>query len=335
MTSVRWFRFLNNDKGDSLSRHYEMSGGLVVRREEPYRGNFYAWFRNHVDFNEKTRGMRKHFHEVITGRQKPYFDFDGTGDDRGELYSAVEEVCKALLRLLPVAKEDLLLFTSHGNGKSSAHLIVNGVAFRDHRQNKELYRLVCAEVSPRAAGIIDGGVYTASRSLRILGSSKLGEDRPKKFEKLVLDGEEVPFRPRFPGTMDMELLLGSLVSQVANCRLLPDLAPEDKPKMDEEDLDPGKAKEALKFAKSKMVEFPFKKRSVEGNVIVLQRMNSSLCPSCGRVHEHENPFIKINAIDVYFGCRRGKTIFLGQLGEDDERPLPFVELDKVETHTNI
>lgn len=327
MSEIRWYRFLNNKERDCLSKHYSLNGGLVVRHETN-NGNFYAFFRNHVDFVQKTRHLPKNFHEVIMGNQKAHFDFD-KAESREDLYFAIEEVSLALLKLLPITADNLLLFTSHGKDKNSAHLVINGYFFRNNLQTRELCNLVCKQVSEKTRNILDIGVYGSVQCFRMLGSSKLGQNRVKKYEKLVINGQEYSFTTPHERMYDMELLRASLVSQVSGCKLLPDLYVE-KQEEREEDLQDEIVKETMQFCRRRLRNFPFKKRSIEGNIINLQRIKPSLCPSCKRVHENENPFIKLNVIDVYFGCRRGKIIFLGQLGEDDPEPLPFEEKPRKE-----
>jgi hypothetical protein len=329
MGDIRWFRFLNNKDRDSLNRHYALGSGLIVRQERN-DGNQYAYFRNHVDFATKTRKLAKNFHEVVMGRQKPHFDFD-KAKTREELDRAVEEVCLATMKIVPMVQpENFIYFTSHRTGsanledKFSAHLVVNSYYYRNHTQARELFNLVSKEISPESLAILDGGVYSSVQCFRMLGSSKLGETRPKKYERLLLQGQEYAFVTKYERMYDMELLRASLLGQVDGCSLLPDLIDESRQES-QEDLEDEVVREVMKFCRGKIRDFPFRKRSVEGNMIALQRVHPSLCPGCKRIHESENPYIKINVIDIYFVCRRGRPVYLGQLGENCRKPLPFEE----------
>ena len=335
MGDIKWFRFLNNKDRDSLNRHYDPRSGLVVRQER-VDGNYYAYFRNHVDFATKTRKLPKNFHEVVIGRQKPRFDFD-KAKTREELDKAVEEVCLAAMKIVPLVKpENFIYFTSHRIDnpklldKYSAHLVINDYYYRNHVQNRELFNLVSKEISPESLAILDGGVYSSVQCFRMLGNSKLGETRPKKYEKLVLQGQEYAFTTKYERMYDMELLRASLLGQVEGCSLLPDLVDESRPE-GHEDLEDEVVREVMKFCRGKIRDFPFRKRSVEGNMIMLQRVHPSFCPGCKRIHENENPYIKINVIDIYFVCRRGRPIYLGQLGENCRKPLFFEEHESLST----
>ncbi|SHO33279.1 DNA helicase/primase [Cedratvirus A11] len=339
MGDIRWFRFLNNKDRDSLNRHYALSSGLIVRQERP-DGNYYAYFRNHVDFATKTRRLPKNFHEVVMGRQKPRFDFD-KAKSKEELDKAVEEVCLAVMKLVPLIRpENFIYFTSHRIGKVdlpdkySAHLVINNYYYRNHTQTRELFNLVSKEISPESLAILDGGVYSSVQCFRILGNSKLGETRAKKYEKLFLGNQEYAFTTKYERMYDMELLRASLLGQVDGCSLLPDLIDESRPES-QEDLEDDVVREVMRFCRNRIRDFPFRKRSVEGNMIMLQRVHPSLCPGCKRIHENENPYIKINVIDIYFVCRRGRPIYLGQLGEDCRDPLPFEEKEGVSTKFSL
>jgi hypothetical protein len=57
----------------------------------------------------------------------------------------------------------------------------------------------------------------------------------------------------------------------------------------------------------------------ESSIIMLKRRFASMCRTCNRIHEHENPFLLIigEERDVYLDCRRnaqGKKLFVGKLG---------------------
>ncbi|QIN54376.1 putative DNA helicase/primase [Cedratvirus kamchatka] len=328
MGDIRWFRFLNNKDRDSLNRHYALSSGLIVRQER-IDGNYYAYFRSHIDFATKTRRLPKNFHEVVMGRQKARFDFD-KAKTKEELDKAVEEVCLATMKIVPLVRpEDFIYFTSHSEERFSAHLVINNHYYRNHIQARELFNLVSKEISPQSLAILDSGVYSSVQCFRMLNNSKLGETRPKKYEKLFLGNQEYTFTTKHERMYDMELLRASLLGQVEGCALLPDLVDESRPE-GHDDLEDDVVREVMKFCRSKIRDFPFRKRSIEGNMIALQRVHPSLCPGCKRIHENENPYIKINAIDIYFVCRRGRPIYLGQLGENSREPFLFEERENAE-----
>lgn len=319
MSETAWYRFLNNKERNSLSRHYPIHNGLIIRREK-IEGNRYAFFRNHIDFNMKTKSLPKNFHEVIIGKQKPYFDFD-KAPDKETLYRAIEEVSLVLLDMLPIKKENLLLFTSHGKEKLSAHLIVNGIYYSGPLQTREIFSRVCSRISKESVKILDSGVYSSVQCLRIYGNSKLGSSRIKRYEELVLRGERIKFPSNNPRTFYIEVLGASLVSNVSNCKKQPDLVTKKENVEDMGEIEEGNVKEIIRLCREKLSEFPFKKKGIKGNIILLERLKSSFCQVCNRIHENENPYIRVNAIDIYFSCRRGKSLYIGQLGEDSEEPL--------------
>jgi len=312
---VIWYDFLNNPSRRSLCKDYNLQEGLVVRWETT-AGNKYAWFMNHIHFQSGTKNLSQNFHEVVTGKRKAYFDID-KAESIEELYETAERVCKAVMKIVPECeKKDFFLFSSNSKDKFSAHVILHNFYFSSHLQVKELFNLVCKEM-PDKAELLDSGVYSSTQNLRMLNSSKLGQNRPKIHdENLVIDGEKVVYVPPEPDLYSMEILRISLVGCIYGCKLLPDLYKEGQ--KEEQDLEGSDINKAVKLCRERIKDFPFKKKEVVKNNILLQRIRPSQCPSCRRVHEHENPYIKVNVLDVFFHCRRGRYYFVGQLGEDEE-----------------
>lgn len=332
---ITWYDYLNNSNKNSLSRHYNLKDGLVVRREKE-RGNEYAWFRNHIDFFVKTRSYPQNFHEVVCGPRKAYFDFD-KAQSLEELEKSVEEVCLVLLKLLPIQKKDLFLFTSLGDKKFSAHLVVNNYYYSSGRQVKQLFLLVLKEVSERVKEILDPAVYSTIQNFRLLGSSKWGEKRPKVHAKLFLEKEEVQYDFPDPDSYPMQILNISLLGCTNKCTLLPDLFKEEE--KEQEDIEESEVKRIINFCRERMEEFPFRKREIIGDIISLERVRPSYCKNCKRVHEKENPYITARKIiliegeemenkEIFFHCRRGKTLYLGQLEEENIAKYEAAELIK-------
>lgn len=337
--SQRWYPFLNKEGEYSLSKQYRLDTGLVVRWERE-DGNKYAWFRNHIDFWVTTnKCSRQSFHEVVTGnRRKAYFDID-KAQSQEELDDAVEEICLVLLRLLPfLKKEDIYLFTSNKKEKFSAHLVIHGYCYSSGRQVKELFNQVCNELRPETRDLLDPGVYSINQCLRILGSSKPKQDRPKVHSRLVIQGEEVTYHYPHPDAYTMEILRRSLVGFISDCQLLPDIY-EERERGDKEDLLPEDTKRVLAFCRRKMADFPFRRRESNGERILLSRVSPSECPSCQRTHENENPYItakKVILVDggetedleIFFHCRRGPYIYLGYLDEDKKDISSLVVIEE-------
>jgi hypothetical protein len=54
--------------------------------------------------------------------------------------------------------------------------------------------------------------------------------------------------------------------------------------------------------------FKIRNNKIGGNMIICDRIHSSFCQKCNRVHEKENPFLIVNEAkkEIYFYCRRNK-----------------------------
>jgi hypothetical protein len=72
----------------------------------------------------------------------------------------------------------------------------------------------------------------------------------------------------------------------------------------------------------------------ESSIILLKRHFASMCRTCNRVHEHENPFLLIigEERDVYLDCRRnvqGKKLFVGKLGPTAKKMMSMINESSV------
>jgi len=98
------------------------------------------------------------------------------------------------------------------------------------------------------------------------------------------------------------------------------------------------AKEALQLCAIKEninindSNFPYRIDKIHGDIITLKRLRPSRCQLCNRVHEHENPYIRITTTgSVYFDCRRSNSnqkLVLGKLNihklsssNDKDKPI--------------
>jgi hypothetical protein len=73
----------------------------------------------------------------------------------------------------------------------------------------------------------------------------------------------------------------------------------------------------------------------ESSIIMLKRRFASMCRTCNRIHEHENPFLLIigEERDVYLDCRRnaqGKKLFVGKLGPTVKKMMSMAAESNIE-----
>lgn len=322
-----WFSRLVGDNG-LLSYNKNINNGLYVCKQTKQNNEIYRYFKkfdtivSFYDYMLKTQKYDRCFFEVILGEQyqKPYFDIDIDKKLPDLGHSLVLEVKKSILYDKRISEKDILVYSSHGENKSSYHIIINNWCTPDNYTNK----MYCNNIIDRIPDdfeykkYIDTLVYKSVQQLRILGSTKLGHDRFKKIEyeskNIVKD------RPRL-----YKDLFNSLVTATKSCKILcykekiksvwnvdsqKDLTSEDISNISNLDI----IKDGL-----------FEPQDPSGRIIPLKRLKQSYCEICERNHENENPFLTIdNSSRIYFHCRRskGKSLLFNPL-ENKQNKFSF------------
>ena len=318
--------------------------------------HIYAYFDSYLEFYEymqKFPVSERAFYEIIFGElpQKPHFDIDIDLKDFQDLFPnddidkdaefLLEAVITACIEVLAEnsvilnLERDLLLYSSHGAGKRSYHVIINNKCHDDNKEAKAFYEAVMVKVHALTGNkyvktnFVDKGVYNPRQQFRLMGCQKQGSNRPKSFyERFLYRGvwhthiynEDV----KDPIMKKLTIIYESMVSFTSGCVYLPSLVPIKPVNFnalgDFPDLERGIVEQCLKMLQNKMKDCPFSLREVKGHYIILKREASSLCPVCDRVHEAEHPYMYITNGRVYWDCRRSaeyaenKKFLVGYLG---------------------
>jgi hypothetical protein len=264
-----------------------------------------------------------------------------------EADEAIRTLTETILQLIPEIRSgirgQILVFTSHSNKKLSYHIIVDGWCFPEWKECRYFHDDVVKLLPSKWKDIVDHGMYKSLQQLRTVGSHKWQDMRVKVIsqELSVTCGgangwipAEVPVND---GHLFQMLLGASLVTNTSDCHLLPSFAPPEPPKKtysrDDTDavpLDKDSVDQAIELCAQmgKLTAdspgFPYKlekwSEPKDGSVIIiLRRLRPSMCRTCQRIHEHENPYIIVAGRErnVYFDCRRnfnGEKLYLGSLG---------------------
>ena len=303
MTSVgylskfrRWYPLLHEGV---LAKESVDAKGIVVCHQLEHRT--FAYYRDPVEFyNEMKRYPLEErcFYEVVMGDrfQKPYFDIDVDAVDPGMERSLLETLTKAVLQDTRIRPEDVLIFTSNGDDKSSYHVVINRWVVPNSYSNK----VYCGRIIDRLRdhpGVrwIDRLVYKNVQQFRALGSTKYMKDRYKR-----------PLGEEYDYTPDRFLFYRSLVSNSAGCRLF-ESCEKPKPVYDTIQFTQ-RAYDQLKQM-PEIIDGTFSIDAMKDGLVTLIRNNPSYCRSCDRIHENENPFVTLaNGDTILFHCRRGKPV---------------------------
>ena len=335
-----WYPFLVGDKSGSLLHTHDRKDiiknkKLIVSRDTQAGGKEFTLFNSVYKFAEYQSDVQvRNFYEVVLGeqRQKPRFDLDMTLSDPDDVEASnewdrcLEALVDAITQIVPVSVNSLLLYRSDGKDKRSSHLIVDGYYHRNNTEAKRFYELVIARVPDKYRKWIDSSVYSSIQQFRIAGSQKLKSERVKTLSNWTYHSQTIDYQykrtPGFPNNDRHRVILeleASLLGWTPDCKLLTlpveqqDLPCSDTPRYPvdkdfaKEQLHPDRAKEAMKLCPG-----PFRLSKVIDNMIILKRLKPSLCPTCQRNHEHENPYLTVSRSgSVFFHCRRtpgGQTV---------------------------
>jgi len=345
-----WYKHLVPKESVSrslLSSETIFDGNLIICRQHKYRE--YSLFENFIvflDYFMKVPDQQKCFYEVILPRpQKIYFDIDINDIVKYPLEKVTRdleiftEALRKLLIDLTRSKFLIQIYESHSESKISFHIVVDGIYVQNNLCNK----WICEKIE---SYLIDPKVYKSIQQFRCLMAQKEGSNRPKvpNFE-LFLDYTGVrgwTFEYKNERHLTMNLMKMSLVTVTSGCDFLHIELPviqktsykhsESCVNVDEEDVE--KIKELYR---EKVGKFCFTEPEIitEDGIVFLtvKRKSGSMCPTCNRVHDNENPYFLIcgEEHNVFFDCRRSDMRFyLGSL-----KPKIVEEMKTVEEIQDI
>lgn len=319
----------------------QLGGGkLVVQWETPeaspvFRGakRAFAVFDFYTDFyrfQQQVSPENRCFYELILGEQaqKPHFDIDlpVTGDPAeaskagGRLLRALIRGCRAVFaehgRALDLER-DLCVYTSHGDTKRSYHLVLNHHCHRDNAEARAFYEAVMEHVDDPNRGAVDAAVYSSKQLFRIVGSTKRGKDRVKRFvEDFEIGGTHVKHVYSIPERVDLSILYESLVTMTVECAYFPRLVKErEYSSLPQQDLSEEDVGLFLSLLAESAAAGDYSVASLAGSVLNLRRNRASRCPVCERSHNAENPYMFCVGENVYWNCRRsegGRSFLVGR-----------------------
>lgn len=343
----------------------QIKTGLVVqltykKTRTDKKTRLFSYFRNPAEFLKYEAHFplqKRCFFETVFGQfpQKPHFDLDIdlTNQNLSIIESDIPQVINELISAIRMTfnqvgiqiylPTDVLLFTSHGKNKKSFHLVINHHYHSNHKEARIFYQLVISKISPRFHRWIDGSVYSSVQQFRLEGSQKYNSGRIKrlrlewyynnisvkyrlpKAEGETIDNREIVFRNSLVGYRDVKL------SILPSFSCFIESSPNTNHLLSITDQEGYRALEMVAELAGVSVgdpSFPYQLSKIEGGLVVLKRLRSSICRICDRVHENENPYLIIMGQEksVYFNCRRNeknKSLFIGKMcaGDSEERNL--------------
>ena len=383
------FYKLNNPDGnyyDTLEKHHspaQLKNGFVVRHTdlpsnpsygEQGRKNIqrFILFSDHIDFlnflYQVPLNKRNFFEIMLDKAQKPHFDIDIDLDDYHNFtdkslsfdkefehtLSYVVNACKevfAQYKLNLDVSKHVVICTSHGEKKRSAHVTIHGFSHTNCVEAKAFYILVRNAIPVRFQRWLDNSVYKPTQNWRLVGNQKAGTMRTKVFQKtwkLYDEGKwkTIEFSPETeytvnPTVFQFEITLlqnfvsqmlpsfvdkaGEISTEIVRLNLYRENGKvwDDEPG-DDETLN--KVKELIK-QKLGVDKFPFRVLHNYKGMIVFRRNLPYTCPVCQVKHQNQNPYCKIDKGVAWLDCRRSsahtpdgkpKSTYLGRVHDTEQ-----------------
>lgn len=300
------------------------------------------------DYVQKAPVEKRNYFEWILGdrRRKPYFDIDvecsmsDVKATRAKLTDMFTSLTEALLLLGDEygvdfeMERDMLVFESSGEKantyKFSYHIIINNWYLENPAQSKQFATLVrtymAQQDDPKLsewAEALDMSVYNSGRAFRMYSCSKFGTTRVLRFlphwrtrqhsytSVLTPSGNKKAAQQR--------IFFASLITLTFSCAAFPELELPKKREYKTVSVDDEMVAQALQLLDDceEIDNSAMELRNItDGGLILLDTHEPYMCPSCGRVHDSDNPYIRIQEDGVYFSCRRSRY-YLGDIISDE------------------
>jgi hypothetical protein len=391
---------------NEINRMFIVCATLPNKNNEKKPIRLFTAFNSILDFIDYVRKIPKNnwfFFEVILGgqTQKLYFDIDIDVDKLADLgliseinnqdrtqcemdsftNQLITNLVTRIVNTFSVHKykidiaKQILLFSSNSYTKRSYHIIVDGYAVLNYKENLVLASEVLDGFPPEyiKKGLVDPSMYSAKQQLRLYQSQKPGSGRPKVFVDEWYYGSnsiKYPY-PKFhtPDQATAEALRFTLLFQSScvtftdACQVVPILFDTSIENSDiyvqHSKLWPDLVGTKLSHAQSgafddfedylvdmdlvkvicdrvdNIIFEIYKVDKVVGSLILLRRKTPAYCSLCERIHENENAFLRVN--------KAGKVFFYCRRNDNNHKIIADIsdlmpstkELERNQLHSII
>jgi hypothetical protein len=274
-------------------------------------------------------------HCIISSKQKRFAISEYTKDKKSQFYLCEEEtkdvvieVKKAMLKLLPNIKDsDIMVASSNDSEKHSYHIVLDRWCVSNNTEARALFEEICELLPERYRGALDNKMYKSIQQFRMLESHKFGSLRVKTFCE-ELSTWKPPIKPLDDKHLLVLQLTSFILMNISGCSFLKSFIKEkidieNKPNSDDEITRDDVNLAIQLFRETFEGHECFTYLSYSKFFITLKRLKPSMCQTCGRIHEAENPYLIVVGKNraIYYDCRRTEKdinkVYIGSLGPRD------------------
>lgn len=281
-------------------------------------------FNSYPEFKQYHQSLPdSHHYEVISGKQCPYFDFDGKKEVPEKDFV---EFCEVVVSTLANMKIGIFIFSSLGFEKYSYHVLVRGIYIENHIECDFLTKRIISQLNPNneLRKSFDATIYTSRRNFRLLGSRKINSTRVKKFHENIFNSEGF--------TPPTDLLRLSFVTNIEGCVKydcqIPIFDIDSTESIYVNNWSNENVNKVNSFLNDNYKDV-FEITGYKDNLMMLKRKKAAHCNICERIHQAENAYVRQQGKKLYFVCRRADSGKQELIDDDFTITINFKE-DKVE-----
>lgn len=341
----KWYYHLipTEDKKSLIEAHYyeDLINGLIIARDTITSRSFtlFSTHTEYIRFLLTLPSNERCFHEVILRDTsfKMYFDLDISEEKHRDLFIQERDeflnvfiqtlvgVYQELYKVILDINRDVIWLDGSRPGKISFHIIIDNYRVAGHHEARNLFRYILEKIPERYHPFFDQGIYIPNKSLRTLGAVKDGVGYPLSFvESYEYDGKKVKYQ--YPveceGNNHISMQYqASLITVAQHCSLLAEYFKVEIVKQSVVFIDDDTTSKVMtqlcQYENTDLIDLPYSLHEVAEGQLRMTRLKPSFCQVCQRIHDAENPYIKVtekdNVLSIVFHCRRGPGKLIGKL----------------------
>jgi len=265
---------------------------FIIQNQKNMKYYVFDTIKQGLDYIESLNNKDKNFIEIIFGnkKQKLKFDIDISNNNldyfnnnfTNESFEKfmINKIILTFNKLYVnkgiklLTKNDIIICSSHSNNKISYHFIINNYFVNNNLESKYFKDQLKIIINNNSINkFIDDSVYKSTQGFRIINNTKPNQNR----FKVLLNENEVQD-------------INTIIQYINNCCELPNLN-ENVNKSCKQIITDIDVKKALDISKNYIKGFDFREVHNNSGLLLFDRIKSTYCQICKRVHENDNSLV--------------------------------------------